>query len=302
MKGLHGIVPILPTIFAPDGSIDRDGFARVLAFALDAGVHGVAFPANASEFYALTDAERLDLTELVVHEVGGSVPVVGTATSPSPQGALELAKGVAARGVDAIMLMPPFVVRDGTAGVTRLFESIAAAVDVPLMIQNAPPPLGNGHPVDVVKGLLSRVPSLRYVKEEIAPGGQRITNLLDGAPPNLLGVFGGAGGRYLMDELNRGAAGAMPACEIPELHVRIYDLHRAGDVAGARRLYDRTLPLLTFQAVFRMDATKEVLRRRGIIRSTHVRVGAVSLDEGDHAELDALLDGIADLLHEKVGA
>ena len=49
----------------------------------------------------------------------------------------------------------------------------------------------------------------------------------------------------------------------------------AGDVAGARALYNRSLPLLTFQAVFRMDMTKEVLRRRGVLESTHVRVGAV---------------------------
>ena len=33
-----------------------------------AGAHGVAFPAMASEFYALTDNERLRLTELVVAE------------------------------------------------------------------------------------------------------------------------------------------------------------------------------------------------------------------------------------------
>ena len=99
-----------------------------------------------------------------------------------------------------------------------------------------------------------------------------------------------------MDELARGAIGAMPACELTEVHVRIYERFRAGDVAGARALYDRTLPLLTFQAVFRMDMTKEVLRRRGLIGAAHVRVGAVPLDSGDHAELDALLAGAADLL------
>ena len=298
MTRLHGIVPILPSIFRPDGAVDEAGFARVVRYVLEAGAHGVAFPALASEFYALSDDERLRLTEIVVAEVGGAVPVVGTATSPSPQAAVALARKVAALGVDALMVMPPYVVRDGPEATVALYAAIAAAVDVPLMVQNAPAPLGSGYPAAFVRQLLTRVPQIAYVKEENTPGGQRITQLLTDPPANLAGVFGGAGGRYLMDELNRGAVGAMPACELTEVHVRIYERYRAGDVAGARALYDRTLPLLTFQAVFRMDMTKEVLRRRGLIASTHVRVGPVPLDAGDHAELDALLADAADLLIE----
>jgi len=296
MSRLHGIIPILPTPFTDDGSVDEAGMRRVVDYVLSAGAHGVAFPAMASEFYALTDSERLRLTELVVTEVGGAVPVVGTATAQSPQAALELARAVAGLGVDAIMVMPPYVVRDGMPGTVRLFERLAAAVDVPLMIQNAPPPLGSAYGPDALRDLIAKVPQVKYVKEETTPGGQKITKLLKDAPAGLEGVFGGAGGRYIMDELNRGAIGAMPACELTEVHVKLYELYRAGDVAAARALYNRLLPLLTFQAVFRMDMTKEVLRRRGVIGSTHVRVGAVPLDAVDYAELDVLLAEVEDLL------
>ena len=295
-KPLHGIVPILPSIFDADGGVDEAGFARVVRYVLAAGAHGVAFPALASEFYALSDAERVRMTEIVVHEVGGAVPVVGTATAPSPQAAVALAREVAALGVDALMVMPPYVVRDGAEATVALYAAIAAAVDVPLVVQNAPAPLGSGYPIAFVRQLLNRVPQVAYVKEENTPGGQRITQLLIDPPANLVGVFGGAGGRYLMDEMARGAIGAMPASELTEVHVRIYEAHRAGDLATAAALYDRTLPLLTFQTVFRMDMTKEVLRRRGLIGSAHVRVGSVALDAGDHAELTRLLDDARDLL------
>ncbi len=298
MTQLKGIVPILPSIFHDDGTVDEGGFIRVVRYVLQAGAHGVAFPALASEFYALSDEERLRLTEIVVQEVGGAVPVVGTATAASPQAAVALARRVAGLGVDALMLMPPYVVRDGPDATLALYAAIADTVDVPLVAQNAPPPLGSGHGVAFVRQLLTRVPQVQYVKEENMPGGQRITQLLTDPPAGLVGVFGGAGGRYLMDELNRGAIGAMPACELTEVHVRIFERHRAGDVTGARELYDRSLPLLTFQTVFRMNMTKEVLRHRGLIDSTHVRVGATPLDAGDHAELDALLAGVADLLIE----
>ena len=69
--------------------------------------------------------------------------------------------------------------------------------------------------------------------------------------------------------------------------------------AGVRALYNRMLPLLNFQAVFRMAMTKEVLRRRGVIASTHVRAPGPKLDPGDHRELDAMLAELADILPPK---
>ncbi|HZJ10780.1 MAG TPA: dihydrodipicolinate synthase family protein, partial [Trueperaceae bacterium] len=133
MTRIQGIIPILPTPFRDDGSVDEAGMRRAVGYVLRAGAHGVAFPAMASEFYSLTDAERLRLTEVVVNEVSGAVPVVGTATAQSPQAAVELARGVARAGVDAVMVMPPYVVRDGPPGVTRLFTELASAIDLPLI-------------------------------------------------------------------------------------------------------------------------------------------------------------------------
>jgi len=53
--------------------------------------------------------------------------------------------------------------------------------------------------------------------------------------------------------------------------------------------------------VFRMAMTKEVLKRRGVIRATHVRAAGPKMDAGDLRELDAILDGLSDLL-QKGGA
>jgi 4-hydroxy-tetrahydrodipicolinate synthase len=187
------------------------------------------------------------------------------------------------------------VVRDGPAATIDLFRGMASVTNLPLIVQNAPPPLGSGFGSDFVVRLLEAVPEITYLKEENTPGGQRISQVRAKAPATLKGIFGGAGGRYLMDELHRGAIGVMPACEITEIHVRIHDAFARGETALARSLYDRTLPLLTFQAVFRMNMTKEVLVRRGLIAHPHVRVGAVPLDARDQEELDALLHDLADL-------
>src|SRR5690554_5532774 len=122
MTEIRGIIPILPTPFHDDGRVDEAGMRSVVRYVLAAGAHGVAFPAMASEFYSLTDTERVRLTELIIHEVGGAVPVVGTATAQNADTALELATAVDRLGVDAIIVMPPYVVRDSLPGTTRLFE------------------------------------------------------------------------------------------------------------------------------------------------------------------------------------
>jgi hypothetical protein len=54
----------------------------------------------------------------------------------------------------------------------------------------------------------------------------------------------------------------MPACRAGR-YPRPDDPRLAeGDVSTTRKLYNVSLPLLNFQAIFRMHMTKEVLRRR----------------------------------------
>ena len=67
-----------------------------------------------------------------------------------------------------------------------------------------------------------------------------------------------------------------------------------------RHFFNRTLPLLNFQAVFRMAMSKETLRRRGIIAYAGKRAPGPDLDAGDHRELGELLAEVADLLDPPV--
>ncbi len=164
------------------------------------------------------------------------------------------------------------------------------------MLQNVPPPAGAGLDPGVVLDLLRAVPAIRYVKEETLPSGQRLTALREGAPATLLGVFGGAGGRYITDELRRGAAGTMPAIELAEVHAALFAAHRAGDEKRVRLLFTRMLPVLNTQAVFRWALTKYVLQRRGLIACSLQRAPGPRLDAFDRADVDAFLDDIADLL------
>ncbi len=292
---LAGVFPILATPFAADGAPALDDLGRLVDFIVAAGPDGLVFPGVASEFDTLAAGERRDLVSAVAARVGSRAPFVVGVSDATPEASIGWTEQARALGAAAVMCMAPARLKDDAASLLAFHRDVAA-VGVPVILQNAPAPIGCGMAPAAVLDIVRAVPGIAYVKEEAMPCGQRITALLAGAPPSLAGVFGGAGGRYITDELARGACGTMPACELVDLHVRQFALHRAGDHAGVRTLFDRMLPLLNFQAVFRMAMTKEVLRRRGVIRATGVRAAGPRLDAGDNAELTAMLERIADLL------
>ena len=296
MAGLSGVLPILPTIFDSRGAIDEAGTHRVVDYIIAAGAGGVVFPGVASEYDTLTRDERLHMTALIGEWIGGRVPFVVGASTPSTDDAVAYAVAGAKAGAEAAMILTPKPFADDMAAMADFFRAAHAGSGIAIMLQNAPVPMGIGLPLEKVAGLARAVDGIVYVKEEAPPSGQRITRLTELAGDSLSAVFGGAGARYVIDELVRGAEGTMPACEITELHVAMLDRFHSGDEAGARDLFERTLPLLNMQAVFRWRLTKKVLQKRGLIESDFVRAPGPDLDRYDLGELDALLARLSDLL------
>jgi dihydrodipicolinate synthase/N-acetylneuraminate lyase len=89
----------------------------------------------------------------------------------------------------------------------------------------------------------------------------------------------------------------MPACEVVDVHVRLWEALAEGRLQEARAIHDRLLPLLNFEQLYGPLAYKEVLVRRGIIAYPGSREGnGRHLDQYDHAELDRTLANLASLL------
>ncbi|MBB4101136.1 dihydrodipicolinate synthase family protein [Sphingomonas kyeonggiensis] len=296
MTQLQAVLPILPTIFTESGAVDEAGMRRVLDYIVAAGAQGVVFPGLASEYDMLSVEERLHLTARIGEWLDGRVPFVVGGSTGDTREAIAYAEAGAKAGASAAMILTPKTFAGDLGAMADFFRAAHEGSGIAIMLQNAPAPMGIGMPLEQVAELAHQVPGIKYVKEEAPPSGQRITRLTELAGDSLEAVFGGAGARYVIDELARGARGTMPACEITELHVRMLADYAAGEEDKARDLFERTLPLLNMQAIFRWRLTKAVLQRRGLIESIYVRAPGPELDRYDRAELDALLDRLADLL------
>ncbi|MET0604835.1 MAG: dihydrodipicolinate synthase family protein [Beijerinckiaceae bacterium] len=294
MTDLSGVFPVLPTPFSSFGAVDPSALARLVDFAVEAGADGVVYPGMASEVETLSAEERLTMVKQLGVSLHGRLPFIVGASDVDPARAAARAEEGRAVGARAAMIMAPAPHAADVSKHIAYFSAVAAATSLPIMLQNAPQPMGAGLKPDAVAKIVAAVPAIRFVKEETLPCGQHVTSLLAACEHQLDGVFGGAGARYVIDELARGASGTMPAAELTDVHVALFKAWRDGDRAAARRLYSRTLPLLLFQANFRVRATKAVLMARGLLESKVARATGPTFDAHDEQEF-------ADLVAEAAG-
>ena len=290
---IGGCLPVLCTPFRSDGAIDVDDFDALIDFVGDCGVQGCVYPGVASEVDTLSDAERSQMVGHLGRRLGGRLPfVVGASAATADEVVAHIRDGAEA-GAAAAMVMAPADFGSDVAAQTAFFDAISRDAALPIIMQNAPRPIGAGLLPEITAEIARAVSGIRWVKEESMPCGQNLTRIVKAAGGAIEGVFGGAGGRYITDELARGSLGTLPAAELADLHVRLVAAWGAGDIDEARRLFEVSMPLLNFQAIFRMHMSKEVLRRRGVLRHTHVRGAGPRMDDGDRAELSALIERIA---------
>jgi 4-hydroxy-tetrahydrodipicolinate synthase len=284
----RGVFTIPSTPFDEDLEVDWEGLRRIVDFCVGCGAHGIVWPVNASAFAVLSDEERLKGAQLVVEQVAGRVPVVIGTQGVCTSHAAMFSRHANEIGADAVMAMAPYIqpVTDEEE-LLNYYRGISDAVCFPVFIQNHT--RGSVLSVKTMARIVQEVEHVEYVKEETFPVTHKLTQVLEMAGPKLKGVFGGAGGRYLLLEHPRGVAGQMPGCHVTDVVVRLWNALEVGDLGEAKRVYGLLAPLFALEMV-RGTSYPEVLRRRGVIKSSRGRLaGPSATDEHDHGALDDIL-------------
>lgn len=295
MKQFRGIYGILTAPFE-DNTLDLDleSVKTQVDYCVKGGSHGIVVPVNASEFFVLSDEERKALVRTAVEHNAGRLPIIVGVTTNSWHASADLARHAKEVGADAVIAAPPTVPAGPKHNeLLEYYKNIAGAAELPVFIQNHTPPLGFPLSAETCIDIIRKVDGVNYVKEETLFSGQVITQLNEMGkemPDRYYGVMGGKACRYLIDEYNRGACGCMPACEIVDVMSQVWDLLEVGEKEKAEELYNSALQLLAMEFTYGYAIYKEVLYRRGIIKSAVTRSsGGYRLDEKDHEELTRVL-------------
>lgn len=270
---LRGVFPILATCFHQDGAIDYASQERLIEFCIDSGVHGLVMLANASEGHLLSEVEKRKLLVFGLEKIGGRVPVIATVSHPASRVAAELAASAEGLGAAAVMTLPPFFGRwrAGLGEIRAHFEDLDRAVGVPIVLQD--------HmltdialPVDFLADLAADLERFQYAKLESGNIIHKARALRAAAGEHLAGVFGGNSGIFLPEEREAGCCGTMPACYMPDVFRRAWDLLEAGEMDAAMAYFAPFSRLAAYEKdVCNRCVWKELLVRRGVIACGAVR-------------------------------
>lgn len=289
MKGVFGL---LPTPYREDYEIHIPDLRAAAEFCCSSGQHGIVWPVMVGEFYFLGEEERLRGLDAVLEQVNGRLPVVFGCSGVSLPQVRFFARAAQKAGADSIIAMAP--ARTNAATAIDMYKRMAEVYDGPIMVQNADAyaPLAG----EQIAQLVEDVPSIEYIKEERQPGPKHIAEVHQLVGDKIKCIFGGAAGKFFLDELHRGADGTMPACEVADVLVKIQELWWAGDEEAAREVHRRLLPLINLET---HPFMRYILKRRGVFSNLIERApaGKLALDAGDKAEITRLIKAIEDDLN-----
>lgn len=273
----EGVVSILPTPFNESCELDLRSLQKLVDYQLSAGVHGLAVLGVMGEQHKLTTFERRRVIESVVAGAEGAAPVWVGVRAYGTANAVEQAKVAEDLGANAVFVAP---LADATDDVlTAFYQQVAGAVRIPVVIHDFPELFGSKISPPLVKRLL-RDAGVKVLNSEDPPVGQKIS-AVRAAVGEKVCIFTGLGGTHFLEELERGANGILTGFSFPEVLIRIYVLHRAGEREHAARLFDHYCSLIRyeFQPHIALALRKYSYMRRGIISSDSMRSPATAIDE-----------------------
>ena len=287
MTGLHGVNPILPTPFTAQGELDVPSLERLLDLQLGAVVDGVAILGFLGEAHKLSEAERRQVVETTVGRIGGSIPVWVGVRALGTAGAVEQARAAESLGASAVFVAP--IAPQSDEALYQHYRTVAQAIDLPLILHDYPASFG----ITLSPELIARLSIdgfAPYVKLEDPPVLQKLTRIRE-LTGGGIGVFGGLGGEYFLEELQRGARGIMTGFAFPEVLVRIHRAFTSGDIAEATRTFDHFMPLIRyeFQPKIGLALRKHVFHLRGAFATEVIRLPGMALDEVTQKEFEAIV-------------
>ena len=135
---------VFAPIVTPFGSesIDRRATLAHVRTVVAGGPHGVLVGGSGGEFIAMTQAERLDLTETVAGALGGRLPMMVCVAAFATREMLKLASHAQANGARALLVTPPYLMRPSKSAVKSHLLALREAVELPIMLYNTPATTG----------------------------------------------------------------------------------------------------------------------------------------------------------------
>jgi 4-hydroxy-tetrahydrodipicolinate synthase len=163
---LRGSYPPLVTPFK-DGAVDYATYAKLAAFQVREGSHGILVTGTTGEPSTLAVPERKKLLETVIEVAGGKIPVVAATGSQSHAESLDLMKHAEKAGADALLIVTPYYVRPPQRGLVEYYVDLCKRTELPVMIYHIPGRAATTVTLETVAAIRDRAPNLVGMKHAV---------------------------------------------------------------------------------------------------------------------------------------
>lgn len=285
-KAWEGIFVIMQTPFQEDLSIDEESLRKECEFLVKCGAHGVVWAAGAGESVSLSPGERRQYSESVVKEIRGRTTVLIGVHGANKFEAMEYARFAEKIGADGLHALGPTSGASDGEILTDYFTSIASVSKLPMCIQVT----NGGMTTDLLLRLADKIPTLRILKLENGDVPRDVARVVRERKRPVIASTGG-GAMNLYTEMERGSGGTMAGAGLADIQAQIWDLFQAGKKKESRELFLKFLPSAVLERRTTYVLMKEILRRRGIFKTTVMRnTRRFSMDADDLRELDLIME------------
>lgn len=285
-----GVFTIAVTPFKPDGALDWDSVDRMVDFYIAQGATGLTILGMMGEAGKLSAAESIAVVKRVTAR--STVPIVVGVSAPGFAAMKTLSDAAMDLGAAGVMVAPPGSLKTDDQILTYYHNTAETLGDAPFVLQDFPLVTNVVIPTKVILQVVEDCPTCVMLKHEDWPGLEKISALrrASDAGARRISILCGNGGLYLLEEMLRGADGAMTGFAYPEMMAQVIAAHNAGDIDHARDIFDAYMPMVRYEAQpgLGLAIRKYTLAQRGVIAHDTLRKPGGVLSAATKGEVDAL--------------
>ena len=246
----RGIIPAVVTPFTASDDVDTVGLTANVRHLVECGVSGIIAAGTMGEAGQLTVDERRLVIETVVQAADG-VPALAGVSAGSTSVACAYATIAREAGCSGVMCLPPLNYGGTLEEIVAFYTAVAEAAQLPVMAYNNPVASGVDLSVEDAAAVAAAVPAVTSIKE-CSGDARRIASIIEATDLEVLV----GGDDWALEGFAAGAVGWVTGVGnvAPGECVELQDLVAAGELAAAREVMFRLLPLA------RLDMTAHLVQ------------------------------------------
>ncbi len=295
-ESLAGTFVVTITPLDDQRNQDEDSYLDLIEYYSRAGVKGLTILGESAERDLLSETERQRILTMTFESLGGKLPIVVGTGNEDLQLTVQSSISAQDLGASAVMIPPPrgLKTEPGVPNEDAIFDYfsfVGDAIEIPMVIQDFPQTDRPKMSPALISRLNREISNAKYLKLEDPPTPLKLARIRE-ITGDRLKIFSALYGRDSFWDLLHGAVGIMTSSPTPEYLVAMYGTYAAGDLKKAFDIYLNTLPLVYYCSELGLAVRKEILVKRGVIRTSNMKLPEKELADSQKKELADVLDWV----------